>query len=128
MKKFFLVIAAVLAFSTTALAQVVEWKAVAVANDSNPKMFWLAPVYGDSEPDAAMKAMTKCEHVSARPCPRSITTSVPIDWWLVISWCDGVVTSGGSRFDQWAANTRAAMKLGYLDGVGCTIQKVYAPE
>jgi len=134
MKQFFLICVAVLisvaalTFSTPAFAQVVEWKAVAVANDSDPHMYWAAPVYGASEPEAASKAMTRCEHASARTCDRSLATSVPRDWWLVVSWCDGVATSGGSKYDQWAANTRAAMKLGYPDGSRCTIQKVYVPE
>ncbi len=114
MKKLLLACVVGLVFLTQAFAQVIDWKAVAVANDSDPRMYWAAPVYGESEPEAASRAMTRCEHASARTCERSLATSVPIDWWLVVSWCDGVATTGGSKFDQWAANTRAAMKLGIV--------------
>lgn len=131
MKNFLVIITTAMAFFICAVpvgAQVVEWKAVAVANDSDPNMYWAAPVYGDSEPVAASRAMTKCENASARTCNRQLATLVPTWWWLVVSWCDGVVTTGGSKFDKKAANSRAAMKLGYHDGSQCSILQVYAPE
>ena len=103
-------------------------KPLLLLNDSNPNMYWAAPVYGDSEQAAASHAMSKCENASARTCNRQLATSAPTWWWLVVSWCDDVATTGGSKFDKEAANSRAAMKLGYHDGSQCSILQVYAPE
>ncbi len=119
MKKIALATVALCALAVPASAQVKEWKAIAVLNSMTDIEFWGGTGTGEYEETARRSALTTCESATGRTCDKSITTSVPLDWHLVASYCNGRGTTGGSQHDMWAANTRAGMKLGIKDGRGC---------
>lgn len=128
MKRMLYAAIALFAFSISPMsASAGEWKAVAVNDAMADIEFWGAVETAPDEEIARTKAIAACEQITGRTCRSVLTSSVPMSWHLVASMCNGVSATGGSRFDAQAANTRAAMMLGYSDGAVCTRVWTFPP-
>lgn len=128
MKKIVLVAAALCALAVPAFADGTHWKAAAVNDTMADIQYWGAVRTAPDEEIARTKAIAACQQVTGRTCKSVLTSSVPMSWYLVVSMCSGVSATGGSQYDAHAANTRAAMMLGYADGSACTRIWTFPPN
>jgi hypothetical protein len=116
------------ASSFPAFAQVTEWKAIAGLKSVERSLnAWGYIGTGPSEDSAKAAVLTVCEQNFGRTCVKRRSTSVPMSWYLVVSSCDGAMTTGGSKYGKEAANVKAGEKVGRQGGAGCNIIWIIEP-